>query len=720
MIRPGFRSAVVFLMLSATLVGAAAQQASAPAGQTRPAQTNPPPQGPPPAPPQDGAAQPQQGQPPPQDPNAPPAQPTFRTGINFVRVDAIVSDNKGRPVADLKPEDFEVMEDGKPQSIETFKLIRVDGNPPPGEAAPREINSIYAEESEARRDDVRLFVIFFDDYHVRLGASLAVKDPLVKFIETQVGPLDMIAMMYPLDPLRAVSFTRNKKAVIQQILSWQGRKYQYIPPRNVFEEQYANYPVEVVEKIRNQVSLSALRGLMTRLGGMREGRKTVIVVAEGYTDYVPPQMRGTNAQSGIKGVGTSAMTADASVDPVGAMAEDRTRFFGDMDIRMLMRDVTTDANRNNVSLYMLDPRGLAGFEFDINEGVGLTADSSSLRTTQDSLRVMADETDGRAIVNRNDLGGGLAQMMRDASAYYLIGYSSAAAPTDGRFHQIRVRVKRPGIEVRARRGYWALRPDEAAAVTAGPKVGPPPDVNVALSEIAKIARAKTVRTWVGYAPDASGKTRVMFSWEPVTGGPGEAPSVGEPVSQVTVMAVNESEGPVYRGKVPAAAASATPSPGGGQTSFLIAPGAAQVKVSAEATGGGVLQSDLIDLAVPDFAKDAQVVGTPALFRARTARDLQALATAANAQPTAARQFSRTEKLLLRVHITGGEPAIRLMSQTGDGMSPLVVRAAPPGSPFTHEVEIPLASLPAGDFLIEVKVGSAPDAPRRLTGVKVTG
>ena len=323
-----------------------------------------------------------------------------------MRVDAIVTDKQGRPVADLKPEDFEVLEDGKPQSIETFKLIRVDGNPPPGEGAPREINSIYAEESEARRDDVRLFVIFFDDYHTRLGASLAVKEPLVKFIETQVGPLDMIAMMYPLDPLRAVSFTRNKKAVIQQILSWQGRKYQYIPPRNVFEEQYANYPVEIVEKIRNQVSLSALRGLMTRLGGMREGRKTVIVVAEGYTDYVPPQLRGNNAQSGIKGHGTTAMTGDASVDPVGAMAEDRTRFFGDMDIRMLMRDVTTDANRNNVSLYMLDPRGLAGFEFDINEGVGLTSDSNSLRTTQDSLRVMADETDGRAIVNRNDLGGG--------------------------------------------------------------------------------------------------------------------------------------------------------------------------------------------------------------------------------------------------------------------------------------------------------------------------
>ncbi|HTV00092.1 MAG TPA: VWA domain-containing protein [Luteitalea sp.] len=720
MIRPAVRSVVAVAVLGGTLAGVAAQQSPAPG--TVPA----------PAPGATAPAQPPADQPPPsQDPNAP-EQPIFRTGINFVRVDAIVTDKQGRPVADLKPEDFDISEDGQPQKVETFKLIRVDGNPPPGEASPREINSTYAEESEARRDDVRLFVIFFDDYHVRLGASLAVKDDLTKFIETQVGPLDMIAMMYPLDPLRAVSFTRNKKAVIQQILSWQGRKYQYIPPRNMFEEQYANYPTEVVEKIRNQVSLTALRGLMTRLGGMREGRKTVIVVSEGYTDYVPPQMRGANAQSGIRGAGTSAMTADASVDPMGAMAEDRRRFFGDMDIRQLMRDVTTDANRNNVSMYMLDPRGLAGFEYDINEGVGLTADGNSLRTTQDSLRVMADETDGRAIVNRNDLGAGLAQMMRDASAYYLLGYSSQAAPTDGRFHQIRVRVKRPGVEVRARRGYWALRADEAATAMAAPKPGPPPDVQGALSEIDRVARARTVRTWVGYTPDPSGKTRVLFSWEPTgpaTGG-GAAAAASEPVSQVTVMAANEAEGPFFRGKIPNGAAAAGPAPpaaagaagaaaGGGQTSFLVTPGAAQVRVQAEGANG-IIQNDVIDLAIPDFTKEPTAVGTPALFRARTQRDLQVIVGNAAAQPTATRSFNRTEKLLLRVNVTGAQPTMRLMSRTGDGMSQLVVRTAPQGGPFTHEAEVPLASLPAGDFLIEVKAGEAPDAPRKLTGVKVSG
>lgn len=733
--RTGLRSATVALTMWAAIAVSAAQQSSTPSSSARQpvdgprdARAGAQPQGQTAAPgsaAQDAAAQNPTGQDPAaqnptgQDPAAqdqgPPAdQPTFRTGINFVRVDAIVTDKQGRPVADLTPADFEVLEDGKPQVIETFKLIRVDGHPPPGEGAPRDITSTFAEESEARRDDVRLFVIFFDDYHVRLGASLAVKDDLVKFIDTQVGPLDMIAMMYPLDPLRAVSFTRNKGAVIKQILGWQGRKYQYVPPRNMFEEQYANYPVEIVEKIRNQVSLSALRGLMVRLGGMREGRKTVIVVSEGYSDYVPPQMRGNNASTGLRGLGTSAMTGDASVDPEGAMAEDRQRFFGDMDIRNLMRDVTTEANRNNVSMYMLDPRGLAGFEYDINEGVGMQLDAAGLRSTQDSLRLMADETDGRAIVNRNDLGTGLNQMMRDASAYYLIGYSSAAAPTDGRFHQIRVRVKRPGVEVRARKGYWALTPAEAVTAMAPPKEGPPPDVNEAVAEIERPGRARTMRTWVGFAPDAGGKTRVLFSWEPAAAGPGVAARAGEPVSQVTVMAASDVEGPLYRGKVPAGSPTT-----GGQTSFLAAPGAAQVKVSAEAASGGVIESDVIDLTVPDFTKDPLAVGTPALFRARTQRDLQLIASAPGAQPTATRSFSRTEKLLLRVAVTGAEPAIRLLSRTGDPMSPLVVRQAPAGSAFSHEAEVPLASLPAGDFLIEVRAGESPEAPRRLAGVKVT-
>src|SRR5438309_11343296 len=123
----------------------------------------------------------QQPQQPQQQPAPPPDQtpqpPIFRTGINYVRVDVIVTENKsGNSVADLKPGDFDVLEDGKPQTIDTFKLIKLDGGLVEATKEPvRQIRTDYDEESEAARDDVRLFAIFLDDYHVRRGTSLSVR-----------------------------------------------------------------------------------------------------------------------------------------------------------------------------------------------------------------------------------------------------------------------------------------------------------------------------------------------------------------------------------------------------------------------------------------------------------------------------------------------------------------------------------------------------------------
>jgi hypothetical protein len=98
--------------------------------------------------------------------------PTFRADINFVRVDVIVSDKQGNPVHDLRQEDFEVTEDGKPQVIQTFKLVNVTENTGVVSDPPRQIRSEIDEQTEAARDDVRLFAVFLDDYHVRLENSM--------------------------------------------------------------------------------------------------------------------------------------------------------------------------------------------------------------------------------------------------------------------------------------------------------------------------------------------------------------------------------------------------------------------------------------------------------------------------------------------------------------------------------------------------------------------
>ena len=87
----------------------------------------------------------------------------------------------------------------------------------------------------------------------------------------------------------------------------------------------------------------------------------------------------------------------------------------------------------------------------------------------DTLRALADNTDGRAIVNRNDLAAGMKQIIRDSSGYYLLGYNSTQAPTDGKFHEIKVRVKRQGVDVRARKGYWAYTAEDAPRAAAPTK-----------------------------------------------------------------------------------------------------------------------------------------------------------------------------------------------------------------------------------------------------------
>src|SRR5947207_1814663 len=164
-------------------------------------------------------------------------QLTFRAGINFVTVDAYVSDSKGQPATDLKQSDFEVFEDNKPQKIDAFRFIKVDGNPKPGEPPPQEIRNRDDEEREAARDDTRVFVIFLDDYHTRLGSSLAVRQPLSEFIQNQLRPLDLVAVMYPLTPVTDIDFTRNHDKIINAVQHFEGRKYKY-EPRNLFEEQY--------------------------------------------------------------------------------------------------------------------------------------------------------------------------------------------------------------------------------------------------------------------------------------------------------------------------------------------------------------------------------------------------------------------------------------------------------------------------------------------------
>src|SRR4051812_24905709 len=706
--------------VAAALLAALCTLGHVPARLFAAGQQQPPPQQQPPA------------QQPPATPDAPQPPPIFRAGINFVRVDVITSDKSGNPVGDLQQSDFDVTEDGNPQKIETFKLVKLDGGTSEAiRTPPREIRNDHDEEMEAARDDVRLFAIFLDDYHVRRGASLAVRKPLVTFIENNLGPSDMIGVMYPLESTAAVRMTRNHSAVMRGLEQFQGRKFDY-EPRNQYEEQYAHYPAEIVEKIRNQVSLSALKALIVHMGSLKEGRKALILVSEGYTSILPPQMRSADAT--LPGSGNPAYgNPSAGVNDIN---EERASWTAGLDMDSDLRDVYDMANRNNVAIYAVDPRGLPGFEFDINEGVNLQTDSKYLNSSMDTLRLLAEQTDGRAIVNRNDLAVGMKQITRDSSAYYLIGYNSSQAPTDGKFHNIRVRVKRPGVQVRARKGYWAFNQEEVKRALAPPKPAIPKPVEAALATaVARPSSASVVRTWIGTSRGDGGKTRVTFVWEPLPKAPGDR---REEPARVSVMALSPDGSPYFRGKVPAASAAAPAGNGNGngtaaapaagsrgpqRVTFEAPPGKLQLRLSVEGDASQVLDTETREIVVPDLTGTQPMLGTPAVLRARTAREFQQLRTAADVVPTAGREFSRVEHLLVRVptYGPGGTvPALhaRLLNRAGSAMNDLQVEPSPNSG--EQQVDLSLAALPPGEYVVEIRTGDQDGDAKELLAFRVTG
>ena len=636
----------------------------------------------------------------------------FRSGINYVRVDAFVTDDDGNPVFDLTADDFEVYEDEVLQTVDSFQVVQVDRTP---ELSGEPLTSVGVTRSDqqlaASRADIRVFVVFLDDYHVRDGNSIRARRMLVDFIENDLISTDLVGVMYPLMPVSDVRLTRDHEAVINAIRRFEGVKYEY-DVRNLYESRYNMYPTEIVERVRNEVSLSALRGLMTMLGGLREGRKSVLLVSEGYTNYVPPQMRSQVAD----------LRADPNVNPqvLDPFAgdnpyEETMSFFEGSAMMSDLRRVYETASRFNASIYSVDPRGLAAFEFDLDQPqVSYRTDQRTLRFTQDTLRVLAEETGGRAIVNQNDLRPGLQQMLDDASGYYLLGYNSSAAPTDGEFHEIEVRLKREGLRVRAREGYWAVtvRDVERSLVTRAHE--PPKAVDIALSALAEPRRGRLVRTWVGTSRAENGRTRVTFAWEPT-----EARGRRDTASRVLVTAMGDTGGAYFRGRVP----EQNRSSGRGTTrrrsrrevvaplvatrvEFEADPGTMQMNLAIEGEAGEVLDRDRDEIVIPDFTGPDVVLSTPYFVRARNALELKTLVADWNALPTVSRDFRRTDRLLLRFDVYApGDAApdmeANLLNRGGDTMFPLDVVAAEDGG-ASRQVELAPAFLPPGEYIIEIR------------------
>jgi VWFA-related protein len=596
-------------------------------------------------PPQPPSAQ----QPPPQEP--PPQSPIFRAKVELVRVDVSVMGNDGRPVEDLKAEDFEIEEDEVAQTVETAQFIRLSGQLPPERKESVEIRSLDHGRREAARDDVRVFVIFLDDYHVEKSPQITipVRRALEDFVK-QLGPYDVVAVMEPLTPLTHVEFTRNREEVLAKMHAFEGRRGEVFPVKSAAEE--AQLSARNLAEVRASVTLDALNAIVTHLGGLREGRKSVLFVSSG-----PP-------------VGMSNASPNFS----------------------RLQEVLRNANRGNVTINVLDPRPLGMGRF----GGDYVA------------RMLADTTGGRAIVNTNNPAKQLTQIIEDASAYYLLGYTPTRAEmNDGKFHKINVRLKRRGLDVVARQGYWAPSTEEMTPRNVEPR---PREVTNALSDLIKPVDGRDIDVWVGATRGTNGMTRLLVSWNPTNRYGNSSPASAE------VELLDDEGKPVGAAQTIATKPEAGTS---GVATIEAAPGPRTLRLTVKGATGDVIDQWRQRLQVPSLSGEL-ALATPRFYRARTPFELRKLESDPSPTPVASRAFRTTDRVLVEAEVFTAlsdpvELTAELLNQEGKALVTLPLKPAVNGK---TRIALPLSSLARSTYVLRIHAKSGSAEARQLAPFQV--
>ena len=550
-------------------------------------------------------------------------RPTFRAETNFVRVDVYPTAG-GKPVTDLRQEDFELFEDNVPQEVRTFEHVVVQAPTSEEIAGLPEPNTVAQSRQMAAESKARLFVLYLDTYHISRGGGMSVRDALIRFLRRALGPDDMIAVTTPEMPASVLTFARRTASVedlVDKFYHWSRRDA--ITEFDPIEEQYMQcYPPsmgetgavsaiarEMIQRRRERITLESLSELVAHLGGMREERKAVLAVSEGWVLYQQNSQLGS-ATAGQRNLGSQFQTR-CDADRAELSREDHQRDF---------RNMVDDANRANVSFYPLDPRGLVVFDQSLAQGfIDVIVDAHTLGARLDSLQNLASATDGIAIVNSNDIDKGLRRVVDDLTSYYLLGYYSTNTKLDGRYRAIKVRVKRPGVDVRARHGYRAATKEEVASRASAPPApgNPVSPVTGAMSGLAKIRTDAVVQAQGGYewVTAADGAVRpalwLVGEWDPAIATRDEQWKPGADVT-VTVTAPDRTTLDTLRQTLTRDARSfdvRVPVPAG-QTA-----GDYSVRVTTKPAGAALGTTEALHIVVPKWpAAGTTSVSQPILFR----------------------------------------------------------------------------------------------------------
>jgi VWFA-related protein len=400
------------------------------------------------------------------------APPRFKVAVDAVRIDAVVTDRDGRVVKDLTTDDFEILQDGKRQTVTFAQFVPVISSPDPSTTPrlPRNADAPPVAPSmlTAKRATIqRTLAIVVDDLGLSVESLFSVKRALHTFVERNVLTTDLVGILRtggfggPVPP-----YTTDPRVLHRMIddLLWNGRSRTAVEPYaalnewTTFDERTDLPDVNDFKKIdafrASMLASGTLGALNLAIQGARDlpGRKSLLFVSEGFSIF--------NQEEGI-----------------------------DIRTRAALDRAIDQATRAGVVIYSLDARGLqtAGLQASDNlkrprgkqtfEETVREAAAERLtfnRDTQEALAYMAEQTGGFAVLNTNDLTRGFERISDDIRDYYVIGY----VPTQGTFvdkgkkpsyHKITVKVRRPGLRVRTRKEFLGVSDVDEPPAPATPR-----------------------------------------------------------------------------------------------------------------------------------------------------------------------------------------------------------------------------------------------------------
>jgi VWFA-related protein len=656
-----------------------------------------------------GAAivQARQGDPAPQQP------PVFRSEVESVEVDAIVTDKDGNFVRTLTRDDFEVYQDGKKQPIALVTLVE---HPIPTTLTPP--SNLPADPdiaTNAGANEGRIYILVLDGLHIREENREKVAAAARLFVEQYLGDSDMMAVLHigGTAPY-SQELTRSRARLLTSIDKFKGGNMLPSESRSITDTTQATQVTttnddgstttssllvadlfETERAVQTTQTLEALQHISTRLGTIRGRRKSLIFISEGFT---------------------SPQAVEAGPNDWDAA---RSRSVRD-SIEIALQDATRAATLNDVTIYTVDPRGgttgLGGADI-------LTSDETTLQAAEDarslqSMRDVAILTGGTAIVNTNNIAAGLRRMVVDNSAYYVLAFTPMPLPRDGKLHKLEVRVRQKGLKVKSRRGY--LAESGKPAVVPNPKSGmsvatyeamrrPVPTTGLSMAIFAAAFRKDAQVASVLIGTELNGRELNLANNAPLELQFALIDNLGR-VRASRALNLNASLRPENR----------TRAEEGGLRVLQrldVPPGRYQLRVAANQPGSAT-GSVIHDIDVPDFAVtlgvSSVVLTSRAAAAAATILPDSDFRTALPAPPGAIRTFAQDDVVTALAEVydnrdTPGDLLVNVTITTSSGDVVRRVQAMKSDTGPQYTASIPMEGLAPGNYVLVMDARAAENA-----------